>query len=480
MRLGKIIETATAAGAIALLAACQSATPVVSSPTTSNAAPAAGIAAIPPQRGVEFDPAAGTVVSVNSSASVAGPSSGPNAGAAPVDRGVRPLALYGQLPDQGPQRQSPLDSPDNLVRVTFADEGADFDPAVDPTGQWIVYASTQHRPTADLYLKRVGGTTITQLTNDPGNDVMPVFSPDGQRVAFASDRSGRWAIYVMDVQGGQPIQITNDPNDNIHPSFSRDGARLAYCSHGGQSGQWEIVVVNLENPAAKHFVSHGLFPSFSPVDDRILFQRARERGTRWFSVWTVDLINNEGMRPTEIAASANAALITPAWSPDGKHIAFCSVIDPSPDDRARPTQSDIWIVAADGTSRANLTHSPYANLQPVWSKDGTIYFTSNRGKDGTENVWGVRPDRPIALGRRSETRTPGVGTGPGTPAASPAPHAVPSPLRPTAKPAPTPAHSAAPEAPAEATSSHAAPAASAHGAEASAPHHEPAALVNTD
>ncbi len=342
----------------------------------------------------EFDPAGQS----NQVAGVAGNPSVGNSG----EQSIRQLGLYGQLPEAGAQHASTTDSPDNLTHVTFAFEGSDFDPAVDPTGQWLVYASTQHRQTADLYLKRVNGTTVTQLTNDAGNHVMPTFSPDGKRIAFASDRGGAFAIYVMDVEGGQPVQITNDNNDNIHPSFSHDGKQLVYCSHGGQSGQWEMVVVDVDNPASKHFIGHGLFPTFSPVDNRILFQRARERGSRWFSIWTIELIDGEGLHPTEIAASANAALITPAWSPDGKHIAFCTVLDPGPEDHSRPEQADIWIIGDDGTGRANLTHSAYSNLQPVWAHNGTIYFTSNRGKEANENVWSIHPDRTLQVASRSD------------------------------------------------------------------------------
>ena len=116
---------------------------------------------------------------------------------------VGPLGLYGQLPQAGTQRSSPLDSPDNLRQITFTSEGADFDPDIDPTGTLLVYASTQHRATADLYLKRITGSALQQLTDDPANDVMPAFSPDGKRVAFASDRAGNWDIYLMDVAGGQ-------------------------------------------------------------------------------------------------------------------------------------------------------------------------------------------------------------------------------------------------------------------------------------
>ena len=223
---------------------------------------------------------------------------------------------------------------------------------------------------------------MTQLTNDPGNNAMPSFSPNGRRIAFASDRSGNWDIYMMDVTGGQPVQLTNDATDDIHPSFSPDGKQLVYCSHGGQSGQWELVVIDVDNPATKRFIGYGLLPSWSPTENKILFQRAQERGTRWFSIWTIDYVNGEGVRPTQIAVSTNAAIISPAWSPDGKHITFSTVLDPNAGGAAKPTQADIWIVAADGTGRSNLTRNQFANLQPIWAKDGSIYFVSNRSKDG--------------------------------------------------------------------------------------------------
>jgi len=285
----------------------------------------------------------------------------------------------------------------NVQRVTFATEGADFDPAVTPDGKRLVFASTRHRANADLYVKRVGASAVTQLTNDPGKDVMPAVSPDGKLVAFASSRSGNWDIYLTDIAGGQPIQMTNDPAAEIHPSFSPDGKWLAYCQFGEQSGQWELVLIELANPAVKRFIGYGLFPNWSPVGDRIVFQRARERGTRWYSVWTIDLVDGEAMRPTEVAASGNCAVITPDWSPDGRHIVFCTVMEQA-EDKAK--QSDVWVVDVDGRNRTNLTRSRFTNLQPIWASDGSIFFTSNRSLADGENVWSLRPDRALQVARR--------------------------------------------------------------------------------
>lgn len=289
------------------------------------------------------------------------------------------------------------DGMDNVQRVTFATEGADFDPAVTPDGQHLVFASTRHRANADLYIKRIGASAVTQLTNDPGKDMMPAVSPDGKLVAFASSRSGNWDIYLTDIAGGQPIQLTNDPAAEIHPSFSFDGKWLVYCQLGEQSGQWELVLIELANPAVKRFIGYGLFPNWSPVADRIVFQRARERGTRWYSVWTIDLVNGEAMRPTEIAASANCAVITPDWSPDGRHIVFCTVMAQGQD---KAKQSDVWVVDVDGRNRTNLTRSRFANLQPIWASDGSIFFTSNRSLADGENVWSLRPDHALQVARR--------------------------------------------------------------------------------
>jgi hypothetical protein len=61
----------------------------------------------------------------------------------------------------------------NRTPVSFAMEGADFDPDISPDGRRLVYASTQHRMTSDIYVKTIDSRVVSQLTSDPANDVMP-------------------------------------------------------------------------------------------------------------------------------------------------------------------------------------------------------------------------------------------------------------------------------------------------------------------
>ncbi|MEY3026895.1 MAG: TolB family protein [Phycisphaerales bacterium] len=279
----------------------------------------------------------------------------------------------------------------NLAQVSFATEGGDYAPDIDRTGSFMVYASTQHRPTFDIYRKSVDGRTVTQLTTDPSDDLMPALAPDGSRIAFASNRNGNWDIYIMPIGGGAPTQITSDSDDEVQPTWAPDGRRIAFSRKNGRTNTWEIWVVDTTNPGLRSYVCEGFLPRWSPEERRdvLLFQRARQRGSRLYGIWTIELVRGEGLSPTEIVSARNAAVLQPGWSPDGSKIVFTSVVNPGGDSEW-PEQSDIWIINADGTRRMGLTNGRFRNMQPTWGADGRVYFVSNRG--GIENIWSMAAD----------------------------------------------------------------------------------------
>jgi TolB protein len=293
---------------------------------------------------------------------------------------------------------------------TWVDEGFDGDVSVDPKGQWLVFSSTRHSERADIYLQKVDGLSVTQLTSDDADDAFPAFSPDGQRIAFCSTRGGNWDIYVMDTDGKNSIQVTSSPMQEIHPTFSPDGTRLAYSALSGRSGQWELWTVNLTS-GEKRMVGFGLFPAWSPRKDKdqIAFQKARARGSRWFSLWTLDLVDGESRRVTEIAVSSNAAIVSPSWSPDGKKLSFSTIVEPAQTVRGKPVgQQDIWTVNADGTNRHRITDGTGICATPYWAADNRIYFVSDRG--GIECIWSARADQ-TSNGTTVNTDTKDLGLG---------------------------------------------------------------------
>ena len=323
------------------------------------------------------------------------------------------INVFGEL--DGQQSAPPGQSGDfGFQQHTFGDEGYDGDVSVDPSGKWIAFSSTRHSEKSELYLQRVDGTSVTQLTSDVSDNAQPCFSPDGKSIAFCSTRAGSWDLYTMDLDGRNVVQVTSGPSQDMHPSFSPDGTRLVYSSIGGRSGQWELWTVTLASHERK-MIGYGLFPTWSPDKgvDRIAFQRARQRGSRWFSLWTLELADSEARKVTEVAVSSNAAIISPSWSPDGKRLAFATVVDPAQTNKGKPRgQQDVWVVDSEGGNRHRLTDGTSTCLTPCWASDNRVYFVSDRG--GHENVWSVRTQRPTVWPVAVSPAREGAGT-PSTP-----------------------------------------------------------------
>lgn len=282
-----------------------------------------------------------------------------------------------------------------LQQHTFVDEGYDADPAISPDGQWLLFASTRHSEHADLYLQHTDGLAVTQLTSDDADDAYPRFSRDGKQIAFASNRAGNWDIYVMEADGSRLRQLTRSPAQELHPTFSPDGTRVVYASLGTRSGQWELWTIDLRTNE-RRMIGYGLFPDWSPRTDRdvIAFQKARQRGSRWFSIWTLELVDGEPREVTEVAYSRTSAAVAPTWNAAGTRLAFCTIKEPENAPAAKKggslakgAREDVWSVNDDGTDRRMLTDGRGVNASPIWGNDGRIYFISDRA--GSESIWSM-------------------------------------------------------------------------------------------
>lgn len=318
------------------------------------------------------------------------------------------------------------DTPPTARPLTQPTVGADFNPVLSRDGKLLVYASTQHRKTADLYARVPGASSTVQLTQDAANDVMPAISPDGSRIAFASDRSGNYQIYLMAANGGPAISMTTGMHD-LHPSFSADGQRLAFCRLGEASGRWEMWVIEIKRPSVPEFIGYGMMPEFSPIaaagegqSERIAFQRARQRSDQAYSIWTVDYKPGSVSNPVEIVPATEFAAITPRWSPDGQWIAFCAVPLSSADAASRmpaassnragdyyasnaPVSGQIRAVMADGSLQVTLTDAVRTAFMPAWSKDGSLVFVNTQ--PGRTGLWSVQTDRAMAVTRDQQPAT---------------------------------------------------------------------------
>lgn len=246
---------------------------------------------------------------------------------------------------------------------------------VSDEGQIALTRATKFTPPefeSEVYTIDVDGSGERRLTDSPGLDAFPAWSPDGERLTFASDRDGgNWELYTMDADGSQQRRLTDTPDqDESVTAWSPDGEEIAYVTDVIENPT--IWVMGTEGGDPKRLTS-GNWPSWSPDGERIVYT-TYSTGTR------LAVVNADGSGQRDLGASVARRLTgtayaeEPAWSPDGERIAFVS----------RPLMGDeeIYAVNPDGSGRRRLTDIPGADhWPPSWSPEGErIAFTS----DGTE------------------------------------------------------------------------------------------------
>jgi hypothetical protein len=126
---------------------------------------------------------------------------------------------------------------------------------------------------AGIYVMAADGSGVTNLTNNPGDDYGPVWSPDGTRIAFGSDRDGNSKIYVMAADGSGVTNLTNNPGGDYNVVWSPDGTRLAFQSD--RDGNAEVYVMAADGSGTTNLTNNpgddDYLPAWSPDSTRIAF-----------------------------------------------------------------------------------------------------------------------------------------------------------------------------------------------------------------
>jgi serine/threonine protein kinase len=149
---------------------------------------------------------------------------------------------------------------------------------------WIASRILSNR---NMNLLRV--TAVARLTHDPDFSESPTWSPDGKMLAFSSNRSGNYEIYVRRIDGGQEVNVTNDPGQDFQPDFSPDGNSIAFVSTRssrtgmvklfgarGSSSEIHILggdvwVVPALGGQARLLARDGNFPAWHPSGSKLLY-----------------------------------------------------------------------------------------------------------------------------------------------------------------------------------------------------------------
>jgi acylaminoacyl-peptidase len=262
-----------------------------------------------------------------------------------------------------------------LTTDTLFDWRTVGDPQISPDGQRVVYTLGWNDRTNDamytnLWTAEVYGGGERPLTQGPYKDTSPRWSPDGRRLAYLSNRSGRVQIWVRWMDTGQEARITDLQQPPANLAWSPDGGWIAYTARVPAKPDWEVRMP--ERPAGAKWAE-------PPVVVTRLRWRADGAGLLQPGYTHVFVIPSTGGAPSQITSGdyhhvasgpgrgSGGAI---AWSPDGQWIlTSCTRL---PDAEYSLEGPDIWAFSVkDGTAR-QLTRRPGPDGNPTPSPDGKL------------------------------------------------------------------------------------------------------------
>jgi len=267
----------------------------------------------------------------------------------------------------------------------------------------------------------LGQESPVQFTEGAHRDVDPMISPDGNSLAFASDRTGNFDIWVYNYDKKAFMQVTHSEKDDRYPNWTADSKKVLFNSD--RTGNGDVYETSVESPAGnlQLTVSEHLeeYASYRPGSQEMVFARAEKRNIlrRKMAIVltenpasTARVLVDDGDEPrfspdgkqmvfvsrrtknndiwlTDMSGGALLQLTTsekddrnPCFSPDGKQIVFAS---------NRTGNFDLWVMDVDGRNVRQLTTDPADERQPSWSSGGYIYYTRDMSQT-ISNIWRVK------------------------------------------------------------------------------------------
>jgi Tol biopolymer transport system component len=260
-----------------------------------------------------------------------------------------------------------------LTVPDLASSISDRSPAWSPDGKRVAFVRCGlSSDDCDIYVMNADGTGIARLTAQAGANVDPTFSKDGKRIAFASSRDANGSvvgadaldIYIMDsVTGGNVVRVTNQPGMDLQPTWSPDGKQIAFVSarDGGDSGMLDLYAVTLDGLQVTRltWASEPVTqPSWAPGGKQIAFTVGFAEGPNT-DIYVLTLDSKQLTRLTD-GPDTPGVDEAATWSPDGKQIAFIST--------RSGTNRDAYVMNADGKAVTRLTYTASDEWDPAWNR----------------------------------------------------------------------------------------------------------------
>jgi len=243
----------------------------------------------------------------------------------------------------------------------------DYHPVFSPSGDEVLFTSRREETAALIRIAFDGGE-LTQVPIGLTGDLYSDWHPDGRSIVFdARENGGPPDIFRYWIESGELRRLTEHPGMDGHPSFSPDGNQIAFMStRGGNGDIWIIDVDGANLRQLTHHPDGDWHPKWSPDGQNILFSSDRDGDA---DLWVIG-VDESGLRKlTSLPGVADRG----SWSPDGSRVVF-------------QWEGDLWLVDSRGGDPEQLTDFPGMEGNPAWSPDGSsIVFAGD--SSGNLNLW---------------------------------------------------------------------------------------------
>ena len=245
------------------------------------------------------------------------------------------------------------------------------DPRFSPDGRQIAFVVQEHTlakgtTNAEIYVMRADGSDVRKMTNNPAADTHPRWSPDGQSILFLSTRSNGSQAWLLPADGGEPRQLTDFSAGVGNPIWSPDGTTIAFESEVFP----ECAASDSCNKAITESMAKG--PLQAHMADRLLYRH----WTSWkdgrrshIMLFNIQQKTYRDLTPGDFDAPAfSLGGVGFTFSPDGREICFVANRDRN---ESETTNKDLFVVPTAGGAVVNLTPSNSAyDSDPAYSPDG--------------------------------------------------------------------------------------------------------------
>ena len=246
---------------------------------------------------------------------------------------------------------------------------------------------------SDIWIVNSNGSGETRLTQGVGKNRAPAWSPDGQKIAFESDRDGNSEIYVMSADGTGQTRLTTNAATDGDPTWSPDGTKLAFVSN--RDGHSEVYAMNSDGSGGATRLTTTTFsrmPTWSPGGNKIAFTSEPPSGYPYEEIYAM---GSDGSNPTRLTNGGQTVEnYTPNWSPDGQKIAWAEEYQTPDTCQFQYECIRIMVMNADGSGVTSLSSDPPSGgfeVDPAWSPSGSkIVFVIRSNDRG--GIYTIDPD----------------------------------------------------------------------------------------